>query len=130
MYHDYLNGYYNEVQAMIKDCPHPELVQYFSRFVTVFFILTKKKILPLPTTCCWIQIKTCNEWMHVQYFLILEILLVYDLSSDIFQRQCTQITATFYGGLLHHLNASSLWVSIDGKMVTTVCPAGGGGLFA
>ena len=68
--------------------------------------------------------------MHVQSFFILEILLAYDLSSDIFQGQCTQLTAIFHGGLLHHLTSCSLCVSMDGKIVTTVCPAGGGGLFA
>ena len=57
-------------------------------------------------------------------------LLAYDLSSDIFKGQCTQLASTFYGVLLHHLTSCSLWVSTDGKMVTPVCPAGGGGLFA
>ena len=59
----------------------------------------------------------------------LEILLAYDLSSDIFQGQCTQLVATFYDGLLHHLTSCSLWVSMDEKMATKLCPAGGVGLF-
>ena len=67
--------------------------------------------------------------MHVQSFFILEILLVYDLSSDIFQGQCTQLMVTIYGGLLHHLTSCSLYVSMDEKIVTTVCPANEDGLF-
>jgi hypothetical protein len=61
---------------------------------------------------------------------MLDILLAYDLSSDIFQNKDTQLASTFYGGLLHHLTSRPIWISNDQKTITTVCPSEGGGLFA
>ena len=87
-------------------------------------------MLSCSNTCCWVNMHGSTEWTHIQYFLILDILIAYDLSSDIFQNKRTQLASPFYGGLLHHLTSCSLWVSSDQKLVTTVCPNDGGGLFA
>ena len=45
---DYVKGYFDKVQTMIKDYPHIELVQYLSRFVTIPPILTKKENITAP----------------------------------------------------------------------------------
>ena len=82
----------------------------------------------MPTTCCWTLVEYSLLWIHVQYFVILDVLLGYDVSSDIMndigegEGTIGQAGATFYGALLDHLTAAPIWISIDGAFVTIVCP--------
>ena len=127
---DFVRGYYTDVEHFVKNSTHPRLIEYFDRFRVVFPTLLKKNLFPCPTTCCWVNMNRVPEWTHIQYFLVVEILLAYDLSSDIFQNKETQLAATFYGGLLNHLTSRPIWISKDQNIITSVCPSEGGGLFA
>ena len=84
---------------------HPKLLIYFKRFESIYPKSMKDEIFSCPTTCCWVNMHRGTEWRHIQYFLVLEILLAYDLSSDIFKNKETQLVSTFYAGLLHHLTS-------------------------
>ncbi len=116
------------VEDYVDESPHHTLKEYLLRFKSVFSEHSTK--LPLPTTCCWLPMDESNdEWYHMQYFILLDFGLAYDLSSDVFMDDVDQIGATFYGSVFNHLTSRSLWVSRDRKFVS-LHPSGRNGLFA
>ena len=82
----------------------------------------------MPTTCCWTLVEYYLAWIHVQYFVILDLLVGYDVSSDAMNdtgeddETTGQAGATFYESLLDHLTADPKWISDEGNFVTIVCP--------
>lgn len=118
---DYIRKNYDAVYDLVKECESEQVINYFNRFENIFPELHKKKWLPLDTTCCWVQMKHSNEWVHCQYFLMLDILLAYDLSTSE-MGPGIMLASTFYAGLFSHLSSRSLWITKDGSKVTTVCP--------
>jgi hypothetical protein len=108
------------VKKHIKDSTDPKLIQWLDTFHSNFGSDCK---LPMPTTCCWTSLKTSSEWKwaHISYFLLLDVEMAYDLSSDVLQR-FGKSGATFYGSVLEHCTSAPLWVTLDGKLATIVCP--------
>lgn len=81
----------------------------------------------MPTTCCWSLMNLSEEWNHIQYFVLLDMHLAFDISSDVMvdigqNDELGQVGATFYGPLIDHCTAAPLWVSKDGSRVTILCP--------
>ena len=115
----------DDIVQYIKASKLPQLMKWLQNFYRVFGAKTN---LSMPTTCCWTLVEYCLLWIHVQYFVILDVLLGYDVSSDIMndigegEGTIGQAGATFYGALLDHLTAAPIWISIDGAFVTIVCP--------
>lgn len=118
---DFIKIHYQAFMNHVEECNAKEVTEYLGRFKIIFPELHKKKLLPLDTTCCWVQMKQSDIWNHYQYFMSLEILLAYDLSSDVMGPE-TQLASTFYAGLFSHLTSRPLWISKDGSKVSTVCP--------
>ncbi len=86
--------------------------------------------LSLTTTCSWMQMdESSNDWKHIQYLIILDFGLGYDLLSSVFTEYIDQIVATFYGSIFNHLTSWSLWVSND-EIFFTLYPSGRKGLLA
>ncbi len=70
-----------------------------------------------------------DDWDHVQYFILLDFGLAFDLSSGVFTDNIDQVGTTFYGSMFNHLTSWSLWISNDDKFVT-LHPSGRNDLFA
>ncbi len=116
------------VQQYVDESPHNILKDYISCFKNLFSEYVMK--IPLPTTCCWLQMdESSNAWKHIQYFILLDFGLGYDLSSSVFADDIDQIGATFYGSIFNCLTSQSLWVSND-KNLVTFYKSGRNGLFA
>ena len=121
----FLQGYCDNVQDCTKDSNHPRLIEYFTRFGTIFPTLFKKEIFPCPTTCCWVNMYGSTEWNHIfntSLYLTFRLPMIY---CRIFQNKETQLASKFYGGLLYHLTSRPIWVSNDRKTVATVCTTDG-----
>jgi len=102
----------------IDESGDPKLVQWLETFHSNF---GRDYKLPMPTTCSWTSLKASSEWKHISYFLLLDVGLAYDLSSDVLD-QFGKCGATFYGSLFEHCTSAPLWVTSDGKQATIVCP--------
>jgi hypothetical protein len=111
------------VKKYIVNSAFKSLQEWLKRFERIF---GDKMKLPMPTTCCWSLVKKSNDWRHLQYFIILDLLLAFDLSSDVMINNgrdgaLGQVGATFYGPLIEHCTSAPLWVNKEG-LVTIVCP--------
>ena len=126
---DFNKRYYNEVVEYIGK-GNARLRRYLARYCLLFPNLHLKKYLPLSTCCCWVYEKHCTEWVHMQYFVLLDVGLAFDLSSDMFMHNFEQLTGCFYGGLFGHLTSRSTWISKVGMSITTVCLSKGFWIFA
>ena len=114
----------NAVKNLITQSGLPKLLRWLDSFHKIFGY---KERLPLPTTCCWALMNLSEEWNHVQYFILLDMHLAFDISSDVMvdigqNDDLGQVGATFYGPLIDHCTSAPLWVSKDGSRVTIVCP--------
>ena len=125
---DFDKRYYDEVVEYIHK-GNARLIGYLDRYRLLFPNLHLKKYLPLSTCCCWVYEKQSTEWVHIQYFVLLDVGLAFDLSSDMFKYKFEQLTGCFYGGLFGHLTSRSTWISKDGMFITTVCPTKGFWIF-
>ena len=61
--------------------------------MTTFPEVTKK--FPLPTTCCWVPVEMAVDLIHIQYFVLLDFGLGFDVWSDIFQRYANKLGLHF-----------------------------------
>ena len=100
---DFICEHISKTWKFIMSSKYHILIDYFQRYTEVFANFFKKRLLPLSNTCCWIHTEFSDEWTHIQYFLLLELMLAYDLSSDMFTTNNTQLAATFYGDYLDTL---------------------------
>ena len=112
------------VKDLITQSGLPKLTRWLNSFHQLF---GDEERLPLPTTCCWSLMKHSEEWIHMQYFVLLDMHVAYDISSDVMvdiglDEQLGQAGATFYGPLIDHCTSAPLWVSKDGSKVTIICP--------
>ncbi len=108
------------------------LLTTFSRIICLVKKVFSEYImkLPLPPNCCLMQMdESSNDWKHIQYFILLDFGLGYDLSTSFFTDYIDQIGATFYGPMFNHLTSWSLWVCNDEKQVT-LHPSGRNDLLA
>ena len=114
----------NAAKKLLRESSFQQLHRWLDSFHALFGIDAS---LPLPTTCCWCLAEPHEEWVHNQMFVLLELGVGMDISSDIMRSAGTgedsgQVGATFYGPLAEHLTSAPLWTSVDGKKVTLVCP--------
>ena len=58
------------------------LIRWLTSFQQLF---GESTALPLPTTCCWMLLDASSKWTHMQYFVLLDVGLAYDISSDLLQ---------------------------------------------
>jgi hypothetical protein len=117
---DYMHSsYFDQIWEHVTNCKRKTIVNYFRRYETIFPELIRKKQWPLSTTCCWVPTGANNGWVHLQYFVLIDFLLAFDLSSTMFGDRTQQLASTFYGSTFSHLTSKSLWVSEDGRCVST-----------
>ena len=131
MYHkdsDWDNRHFNELVTFCNE--HSFLKNYLNRYKLHFPDEFSKGRVPRSTCCTWAYESIEDTWTHLQYFVLADVGLAFDLSSDMFDSGIDQLTGTFYGGLFGHLTSKSLWVSTDGEMVSTIPPIKGFTLFA
>ena len=122
---DWITKSFDTIINHLNESGDKDLKDYVSRYREVFPDLFTKKKLPLSTSCCWTQLKMSKFWTHRQYFVLLDLMLSFNISTEIFSPECNQACGTFFGGLVNHLTSRSLWISADGKYATTVCPEDG-----
>lgn len=125
-----LKKFYEESRKKGADCPHYHMRVYLEKFQRIYSRFWNKGRLPYMTTCCWTLMSTNEQWKLMNYFVLLDVDLAFDLSSDIFTDKVNQVTGSFYGALFGHLTSRSLYISNDGKRVTTIPPEPTYGLFA
>ena len=106
------------------------LHSFFSKYKNYFPIQWARKQLPYLTTCCWLPMETLNDWTLAQYFVMPDLGLAYNLSSNVFRGRVHTLVGSFYGSLFGHLTSRSTYVSKDGDWVTTIPPTASFGLFA
>ena len=83
-----------------------------------------KKRIPLPTTCPW-KLLECPEksgWGLLQYFVMTEAGVAWNLSSSTFMRGVEILRATFFGCLCGHVTSAPIWINLKTGGVTTICP--------
>jgi hypothetical protein len=114
------SSYFNMIWEYVTGCNCKTIVNYFCRYEQIFPELIRKKQWPLSTTCCWVQTGVNVGWAHLQYFVLIDYLLAFDLSSAMFGDQTEQLVSTFYGSTFSHLTSKSLWVSEDSRCVSTI----------
>lgn len=112
------------VEDYINTSPFETLKQWLANFFRLF----EGQNLPMPTTCCWTLVAESEEWLHVQYFLLLDVLLAFDVSSDVMvdigrDPLIGQAGSTFYGPLFNHCTSAPLWTNGDDSLVTIICPS-------
>jgi hypothetical protein len=111
------------VKEFIQSSSSQKLKSWLSSFQNLF---GDKTALPLPTTCCWYPLRRSPHWTHHSYFMILDLLMAYDLSPSAFVSRSdndpTCFGATFFGSVTQHGTSAPLWVNRDGSLVTIVCP--------
>ena len=110
--------------SLIKESGIPELARWLKQYYLLF---GTKTTLPMPTTCCWTLVEYLEEWDHEQYFILLDLMVGFDVSSKVLKLvgdkgNVGQVGATFYAPLVCHVTAAPLWVSSDCTMVTIICP--------
>ena len=96
----------------------PQLIKWLKSFWKAF---GRKETLPMPTNCCWTLVELSYFWIHVSYFLMVDLTLV---MVDIGEHgKAGQVGANFYGPLVvNNLTVAPIWLSTDGCLVTIVCP--------
>ena len=73
-----------------------------------------EKTLSMPTTCCLTLVEHYLVWVHIQYFVIFDMLLGCDVSSDVMvdigedNGNIGQAGDTFYVSLFDHLAAAPI----------------------
>jgi len=106
-----------DVVKLIRNSKEQDLNHWLDLFLSLY---GENARLSLPTTCAWSLHNKSDQWTHEQSFVILDLMLCFDLSSDVLEKG--EIGATFSGSLFDHATTRSLWISKDKKMVTTLCP--------
>ena len=114
----------NSIIELILNSKLPPLLQWLGNFQRLF---GTNKRLPMPTTCCWSLVENSQQWTHKQYFILMDLMMAFDVSSDVFEALGDDVNlgqggATFYGPLLDHCTSSPLWISKDGETCTVICP--------
>ena len=90
---------------------------------TFYRVYGVKKTLYVHTTCCWTSVEYYLAWIHVQYVVILDVLLGYNVLSNAMNnigeddKTIGQAGATLYGSLLDHLTAAPIWISDEGDFL-------------
>lgn len=84
----------------------------------------------LPTTCVWSPINDPSaspqpKFKHVQYFVLPEGGISWDLSCNVFSKDIPQVTGTFMSGIISHVTSCSIWVDQSSGKVTTLHPGHG-----
>ena len=112
------------VKDLIRESGLRKLTRWLSSFHRLF---GENENLPMPTTCCWSLMNQSDEWDHLQFFVLLDMHIAFDVSSDVMvdigqNGNLGQAGATFYGPLIEHCTSASLWISKDGSRVTILPP--------
>ena len=119
---DVVTKYFDFIWAYLMNCGNQIIIEYFLRFQILFPELFRQKKWPVSTTCCWVPMSKNSDWIHVEYFVFLDLLLALDLSSDMFTNRAKQLGCTFLGGAFGHLTTRSLYVHRNGRNVSTIPP--------
>ena len=127
---DWDSRHTNAILNHIQSSASQKLKQHVENYQLVFSEPFLKGKLPLSTSCCWVYPKLSLSWLHIQYFVLAEVDLAFDLSSDLFVNGIDQLSSVFYGGLFGHLTSRSLWVNNENNLVSTIDPLDGFHLFA
>ena len=69
-----------EIVDYIMKSKLPQLIKWLESFWKAF---GRKETLPMPTNCCWTLVELSYFWIHVSYFLMVDLRLAYDVSSDV-----------------------------------------------
>ena len=80
----------------------------------------------MPTTCYWTFVEYLEDWNHQQYFILLDLTVEFDVSSNVLHLlgdngNIGQVGTALYGPLACYVTAAPLWVSSDGTLVTIIC---------
>ena len=59
---------------------------------------------------------------HKQFFVVTDVDVAWDLSSNIFSNTTDLLRCTFFGKLIGHVTSCSIWEECSGGGVTTLCP--------
>lgn len=108
---DYIDG---------EDCA-PIIKKYYAEFRKIYPKIPRNRF-PLPTTCCNIFLEEVPGITHIQYFVVTEMMVCGDLSSDALADDIEQISESFYGMLSGHLTSCSVWINKTEGTATTLCP--------
>ena len=117
-----------ECSEAVKDLIRTSRLQKLTRWLSSFHqLFGEKERLPMPTTCCWSLMKESDDWDHLQHFVLLDMHIAFDISSNVMVKigqkgNLGQAGATFYGPLFKHCTSASLWISKDGSRVTVLPP--------
>ena len=109
--------------SLMSESDFQDLLRWLKQ---LYLIVGTKTTLPMPTTCCWTLVEYLEDWNHQQYFILLDLTVEFDVSSNVLHllwdnENLGQVGTIFYGPLLHHVTAAPLWVSSDGTLVTIIC---------
>jgi hypothetical protein len=99
----------------------PIIREYFTEFREIYPEFPRDKF-PLPTTCCNVFLEEVPGITHMQYFVVTEMMVCGDLSSDSLADDIEQISESFYGALTGHLTSCSVWINKTEGTATTLCP--------
>ena len=67
--------------------------------------------LPKSTTCCWTLRKDNPNFIMKQYFIGVDGMFAYDLSSDVLKNE-NNAGATFMSSLFFHLTSVPIWIDV------------------
>jgi hypothetical protein len=100
------------------------VLKYFCRMYSTFSDVLVRPIIPLPTTCAWKLIEDPDQFgfNHISYFVVVEVGITWDLSSDLFTEDIGIIRGTFLGKLVEHVTSCSSYEEKSSGWVTTLCP--------
>jgi len=77
----------------------------------------------LPSTCVWGLESGLSNYTSKQYFILIECLCAWDLSSLPDSETIEQITGSWLSGYVAHVTSRSLWALQNNNDVTVICPA-------
>lgn len=76
-----------------------------------------------PTTCCWKLREGKNGFIHIQFFVLGELFMAFDLSSEELHEN-DQIGATFHAAFFIHCSSVSVWLDECNEEVFLDTPKG------
>ena len=101
----------SDIKQYMANSKFEQLHRWLSSFQDTY---GDSKKLPMPTTCCWTLVESNDHWIHVQYFILLDVLKGFDVSSDLLHNKYdggdyTQLGGTFFGPLVDHATSAPLY---------------------
>ena len=109
------------IQDYIEEDCAQIIKKYYDEFRKIYPKIPRNRF-PLPTTCCNIFLEEVPGITHTQYFVVTEMMVCDDLSSDALADDIEQISESFYGMLSGHLTSCSVWINKTEGTATTLCP--------